>query len=41
MSDYMLLTDQSSLVIFNNEHDVIEKAELVTDFRKQDTNNGY
>ena len=36
MSDYTLLPDQSSLAIFNDVCDVIEKVELVTGFRKQE-----
>ena len=36
MSDYTLLPDQSSHVIFNGERDIIEKAKLVaSDFRKR------
>lgn len=34
-SEYMLLPDQSLLAIFNDVHNVIEKAELVTDLWKK------
>lgn len=36
MSDYMLLPDQLSLAIFNDMQDVIEKAELETNFWEQE-----
>lgn len=36
MSDYTLLPDQSSFAVFNDMQDVIKKAELATDFWKQE-----
>lgn len=34
MSDFTLIPDQSSLAVFNDVSDVIEKAELATDFTR-------